>query len=228
MNILGLIPARGGSKGLPGKNIAPLGGKPLIEWTIEASLDSSFITETLVSTDDADIKQVSLNAGVQVLDRPADISGDDATSQSVVLHAIEAYKQKNRPLDYVVLLQPTSPFRDQRDIDSAFSKYFDEKASSLISVNPMDNKILKAFVEEKDGAITGIRNNEFPFMRRQDLPNTYMSNGAIYIVDANDFVDSKSFYSTPCIPFEMQADKSIDIDNQLDLDAAENHLFSSE
>jgi CMP-N,N'-diacetyllegionaminic acid synthase len=221
MRILGLIPARGGSKGLPKKNIAQLGGKPLVTWTIEAGLRSSYITEVVVSTDDDEIKAISLSAGAKILARPAEISGDHASSQSAVMHAIEEYKKQAINLDYVVLLQPTSPFRNYNDIDNAFSCFFGKNANSLISVNSIDNKILKAFVKDRDGTITGVCTNEFPFMRRQDLPATFMSNGAIYIVKVERFVVTKSFYSEPCIPYEMTNENSVDIDSQQDLDNAE-------
>lgn len=216
--ILAIIPARGGSKGLPRKNIIDLAGKPLIAWTIEASLGSKYITKTIVSSDSDEILEVAKGFGSDILKRPEEFSTDTSSSDVVVKHALEYIEEK---FEYVVLLQPTSPLRDTNDIDSAFEKLFSLDATALISVCEYDNKILKAFKENEFGYIEGISNNKYPFMRRQDLPKTYMSNGAIYIIKVDEFLRNNSFYTNRTVQFVMDEIKSSDIDTKEDLEKVE-------
>ena len=218
--ILSVIPARGGSKGIPKKNIIDLAGKPLIAWTIEASLKSEHITKTIVSSNDKEILDVSLKYGAEVINRPDSLSDDNANSESAVFHAINYLKNIEEVFDIIILLQPTSPLRDSIEIDNAFKELFLSNASGLISVCKYDNKILKAFTKNEYGYLEGICNNCYPFMRRQDLPGTFMSNGAMYIVNINEFVKYNSFYTKKTIPFIMSQDKSIDIDEHKDLENA--------
>ena len=218
--ILSLIPARGGSKGIPKKNIINLAGKPLIAWSIEASLKSEYITKTIVSTNDKEILDISLEYGAEVINRPDNLSDDNANSESAVLHAINHLKNIDEFFDIIILLQPTSPLRDSMEIDSAFQELFASNASGLISVCKYNNEILKAFTKNEQGYIEGISNNNYPFMRRQDLPETFMSNGAIYIINTNEFIKNNSFYTKKTIPFIMSSDKSIDIDEYKDLEEA--------
>ena len=217
MKILSIIPARGGSKGVPRKNIIDLNGKPLIAWTIEASLKSRYITKTVVSSDDNEILEISKNYGANILIRPDDLATDTSSSQSVVEHVIKELEKLNEKYDYIILLQPTSPLRDEKDIDNAFEILFEKKATALISVKEYDNKILKTFVDNKNGFIEGVRNNLYPFMRRQDLPKVYMSNGAIYIVKVDEFLKNNSFWTKKTVKFVMDEIKSMDIDTQNDL-----------
>ncbi|MDN5114350.1 cytidylyltransferase domain-containing protein [Aliarcobacter butzleri] len=219
--ILAIIPARGGSKGLPRKNIIDLAGKPLIAWTIEASLGSKYITKTIVSSDSDEILEVARRYGSVILKRPDEFATDTSSSEVVVKHAIESIEEK---FDYVVLLQPTSPLRDTVDIDDAFEKLFSLDATALISVCKYDNKILKAFKENELGYIEGVSNNKYPFMRRQDLPKTYMSNGAIYIIKVDDFFKNNSFFTDKTISFIMDEVKSMDIDVRDDLKKVERFI----
>ncbi len=212
--ILAIIPARGGSKGLPRKNIIDLAGKPLIAWTIESSLKSKYITKTVVSSDDDEILSISKKYGADTLIRPKEFGMDTSSSEDVILHTLESLEDN---YDYIVLLQPTSPLRDNTDIDTAFKSFFSSDATGLISVRKDDNKILKAFIE-KNGYIEGISNNKYPFMRRQDLPTVYMCNGAIYIIEVNSFTKNRSLFTDKTIRYEMDKIKSIDIDTQEDVD----------
>ena len=204
--VLAIIPARGGSKGLPGKNIIDLAGKPLIAWTIEASLGSKYITKTIVSSDSDEILEVAKRYGSDTIKRPDEFATDISSSEVVVKHSLERMEEK---FEYVVLLQPTSPLRDTVDIDCAFEKLFSSDATALISVCEYDNKILKAFKENEFGYIEGISNNKYPFMRRQDLPKTYMSNGAIYIIKVDDFLKNNSFFTDKTISFCADSISSI-------------------
>ena len=222
--ILAIIPARGGSKGIPKKNIVDLGGKPLIAWTIEASLKSKYITDTYVSSDDDEILNISKKYGANTIKRPAELATDTATSESVVEHIIYELKKQHKLYDCIVLLQPTSPFRDEKIISGAIESFFSKNATSLISVNEIDNKVLKAFVENKNGFIEGIKNNIYPFLRRQDLPKVYMSNGAIYIIKTDEFLRDKSFWTPKTIEFIIGEKESLDIDSINDLDKVKKCL----
>lgn len=219
--VLAIIPARGGSKGIPKKNIIDLAGKPLIAWTIEASYCSKYITKTIVSSDSDEILEVAKNHNSNILKRPDELATDISLSEIVVKHAIENMEEK---FDYIVLLQPTSPLRDTTDIDCAFENLFCSNATALISVCEYDNKILKAFKENEFGYIEGISNNKYPFMRRQDLPKTYISNGAIYIIKVDEFLKNNSFLTDKTISFVMSETKSFDIDTEEDLRKVEKYI----
>ncbi len=219
--VLAIIPARGCSKGLPRKNIIDLAGKPLIAWTIEASLGSKYIINTIVSSDSDEILDVAKNYNSDILKRPDELATDISSSEVVVKHVLESIEEK---FDYVALLQPTSPLRDTNDIDNAFEKLFSSEANALISVCEYDNKILKAFKENKFGYIEGISNNKYPFMRRQDLPKTYISNGAIYIIKVEEFLKNESFFTDKTISYEMNLEKSLDIDTLKDLEKVEKSI----
>jgi CMP-N,N'-diacetyllegionaminic acid synthase len=215
--ILSIIPARGGSSGLPRKNIINLAGKPLISWTIEASLKSKYITKTVVSSDDKEILDIAKEYGSDIIKRPDDLATDTATSVSVVKHVIYYLESRGEEFDIIILLQPTSPLRDVSDIDNSFDRLFKASATSLISVKKVDNKILKAFIICDNNHIKSISNKEFPFMRRQDLPKTVISNGAIYIVDVKTFKEEMKLISDKTLYYVMPENRSIDVDSVQDL-----------
>ena len=206
---------------MPRKNIIDLAGKPLIAWTIDASLNSKYITKTVVSSDDAEILAIARRYGADALMRPDALATDTSSSQEVVEHAINSLSE---PYDYVILLQPTSPLRDSMAIDDAFELFFQSDASALISVREIDSKILKAFKENELGYIEGISNNEYPFTRRQDLPKTYMSNGAIYIVKVDEFMKNSTLFTNKTISYLMNDVKSLDIDTVDDLKKARERI----
>ena len=206
--ILSIIPARGGSKGLRKKNIINLLGKPLIAWSIEASMSSEYISKTIVSSDDDEVLEIAKRYKSETIKRPNELATDDSSSEEVVKHVLEFVKES---FEFLVLLQPTSPLRDKTDIDMAFRKLISINATSLISLKEFDNKVLKSFIEKDDGFIEGLVNNNYPFMRRQDLPKIYLSNGAIYIVKVDEFIKNNSFFTDKTIPFLMDDAKSVDI-----------------
>ncbi|MDB2696967.1 acylneuraminate cytidylyltransferase family protein, partial [Alphaproteobacteria bacterium] len=162
--VLSIIPARAGSKRLPRKNLIDLAGRPLIAWTIEASLNSKYITKTVVSSDSEEILKIAKEYGADIIKRPSVLANDTASSESVVAHALESIEEE---FNFVVLLQATSPLRNTKDIDNSFEKLFRENVTALISVCETDNKILKAFKENEKGFLEGLSNNKYPFMRRQ-------------------------------------------------------------
>ncbi len=214
-SVLSVIPGRGGSKGISKKNIIDLAGKPLIAWTIEASINSKYINKTIVSSDSNEVLEIAKKYKAEVSIRPKNLASDISSSESVVKHVLDNINEK---FDYVILLQPTSPLRNTKDIDDAFKKLFSSSASALISLQEYDNKALKAFKENDLGFIEGISNNKYPFMRRQDLPKTYLSNGAIYIIKVDEFFKNNSFYTDKTIPFVMDEKRSIDLDTYKDLE----------
>ena len=226
--VLAIIPARGGSKLLPRKNIKKLGGKPLIIWTIEAALNSRYITKIVVSTDDDEISNLSKKSGISVIKRPKNLASDTSTSESLILHALDFLSSADEVFDIVILLQPTSPFRSTIDIDNAYEIMINSHAKSLISVNQTDNKFLKSFIKTPLGYLEGISKSKYAFMRRQDLPVTYLSNGAIYIILVNDFLKIKSLFTDKTIEFIMNKEHSIDIDCHDDIVTAELMLNDSE
>jgi len=212
---LALIPARAGSKGIKGKNLANLGGHPLIYYTIEAAKNSKFIDEIVVSSDGDEILEFAVKNDVRAIKRPVEISDDVATSDMVVKHTLENIKCEN-----VLLLQPTSPFRNSTHIDEAFGIFINSHNEALISVKECENKILKAFIVEND-CLKGICNNTYPFMPRQKLPKTFISNGAIYILKSKLFLTNLSFMQNKTGYYVMDEIPSIDIDCVEDLQNAE-------
>ncbi|NOQ31397.1 MAG: acylneuraminate cytidylyltransferase family protein [Helicobacteraceae bacterium] len=228
MKILSIIPARSGSNGLKGKNIIDLSGKPLIAWSIEASLKTESISKTLVSSDSQEILDISKKYGADTLNRPKELALDTTSSEEVVKHALLELKDCGEEFDYTLLLQPTSPLRDSENIAEAIEIFLKSNATALISVAKIDNKILKAFQDDNEGYIKGISNNKYPFMRRQDLPKTYISNGAIYFVNTESFLKTNSFFTDKTIKYEMSLESSFDIDTMDDLLKIKQYLNSKD
>ncbi|EAH8035273.1 acylneuraminate cytidylyltransferase family protein [Campylobacter jejuni] len=214
---LAIIPARGGSKGIKNKNLVLLNNKPLIYYTIKAALNTKSISKVVVSSDSDEILNYAKSQNVDILKRPISLARDNTTSDKVLLHALKFYK------DYedVVFLQPTSPLRTNIHIDEAFNLYKNSNANALISVSECDNKILKAFVCNDCGDLAGICNDEYPFIPRQKLPKTYMSNGAIYILKIKEFLNNPSFLQSKTKHFLMDESSSLDIDCLEDLKKVE-------
>lgn len=212
---LAVIPARGGSKRLPRKNVLDFAGKPLIAWTIEATKNSKYIDSFIVSTDDQEVAKVSKSFGAEVLNRPTTLATDTASSVDVVLHAIEEQKQK---YDYVVLLQPTSPLRSTQNIDEAIELLFEKNANAIISVCETDHSPLWSNTLPEDGSMDGFISDEVKGKRSQDLPTYYRLNGAIYICKSSIFLKERVFFlSNSLNAYKMPQKKSIDIDNEIDL-----------
>lgn len=216
-NYYSLIPARGGSKGVKRKNIKDLNGKPLILYTISASKKAG-IENTFVSTEDPEIKEVSEKLGAKIVVRPDELANDTAPTIPVILHFINVLNLSDN--DVIILLQPTSPLRDDRDLKKAIEKFEKTKADSLISVYKPKIEILKGFIEE-DGFLRGAINNEYPFTRRQDLPNSFMANGAIYISRVLTIKKYNSLLGDKCVSYEMPIERSVNIDTEEDFLLAE-------
>ncbi|QQX80381.1 acylneuraminate cytidylyltransferase family protein [Shewanella sp. KX20019] len=225
MNIA-LITARGGSKGLPRKNILPLSGKPLIAWTIEAALNSDAIDRVFVSTEDAEIADVSRRFGAEVIPRPVSLAQDTSSSEVVIEHAIN-YLFTHEPgfqFDRVMLLQPTSPLRTSSHIDSAFELYENNSANLVLGVFEPSHTPLKAYLERDDGSITGLFSPSAPYTRRQDLPRAFQPNGSLYLFGTQSFLKENQIPRENVFPFVMSEQESADIDTKDDLLTVERIL----
>ncbi len=226
-NILGLIPARGGSKSIPRKNLAALAGRPLLAYTCEAALGSRLLTRAVLSTDDPEIAAAGRELGVEVpFERPADLARDDTPSLPVVHHAIEWLRTREAwEPDLVVLLQPTSPLRTARHIDEAVSRLQLAEADSVVSVVEVPHRFSPYAVMELDnGQLREIwaQPTLFDRFRRQEMPVLYARNGpAVLVTRAPVLFELETFYGPVTLPYVMSAEDSVDIDTAFDLRMAE-------
>lgn len=224
MKVIAIIPARGGSKGIPKKNLHKVGGKPLIAWSIEAAINSTSIDKIVVTTDSQEILEFSNQyQRVTGLERPQDLAQDLSPTEPVVRHVLDTLKDKEE-YDYLVLLQPTSPLRTSEDIENALEVVKNSEATSLISVVKPNHHPLKSFVKDENGYLKGLVNNQFPFMPRQELPEVFQPNGAIYIVEVKEFLKKNTLFTKKTIAFPMSLVKSTDVDTLEDVTQIENQL----
>lgn len=219
IKIVAIITARGGSKGLPRKNVLPLNGKPLIVHTIHSALKSNIFNKVIVTTDDDEIKEVSLSSNAEVINRPKEFATDTASSLDVLEHALTVLQENE--FSHFMLLQPTSPLRNSTHIQEAMAKYTQENAKSLVSVTETEHTPYKLLVEGDDEIIP-LFSNEYLTMPRQKLPITYRINGAIYISEISSFLQTKDLFQKPLTIYLMDQQNSIDIDTKMDLDRCEN------
>ena len=223
-NILGLIPARGGSKRLLRKNIKLLLGKPLITWTIEQALASKYLDRVVVSTDDKKIAEISIKYGAEVpFVRPKELAEDNTKGIDVVLHAIDCLKEDDRRKQYdlIMLLQPTSPLRKSEDIDKAIELLFLKEAKAIVSVCEVDHHPLWANTLPEDECMKDFIRKEIMNKNRQELPVFYRLNGAIYLAYCNYIKKQKSFFGEKTFAYIMPKERSVDIDDKIDLKLAE-------
>lgn len=222
MNVLAIIPARGGSKGVKKKNIRLLKGKPLIAWTIEAALKSNYINNVIVSTDCKEIAGVGRVYGSKIIMRPDSLSTDEASTVDVIYHVLECLGKENKP-DLIVLLQCTSPFRSREIIDKAIEIYINnrEKYESLISVCE-EQKPVQWMIKVENEKITPFFDyDKNKLTRRQDFNKLYRYNGAIYISSPENFEKNNGFLSSSTMAYIMDFKSSIDIDTEMDFSFAE-------
>jgi len=220
-NILGIIPARGGSKGVPRKNIRRLAGKPLIGYSIESALASNSLADVFVSTDDQEIADISRLHGAEVLMRPAELAADTTPMLPVLQHSLQqAESITGVSYDFLMILQPTAPMRTELDIDAAVETLLQSEADSLVSLyrvedcHPsrmytIDGGELKKVLDEPVGAL------------RQSLPDVYHRNGCIYISSRELILEQEMIIGNGCRPYIMSADRSVNIDTELDFQFAE-------
>lgn len=220
--VLGIIPARGGSKGLPGKNIIPLAGEPLISWTIKAASKSRFLDHLVLSSDDEQIIKVAKECGVDVpFIRPEHLSTDSASSIDVILHALEYCPD----YDIFVLLQPTSPLRTVIDLDDAIKKMVALNAPCCVSLCASEKSPYISYKINDNKKISPLMSDiQTKTNNRQDLPRTYYLNGAVYVAYVDWFQMNRSFLTTETIGYVMPRERSVDIDDSIDLIVAETIL----
>jgi len=197
MKILGVIPARGGSKGVPGKNIKILGGKPLIQYTLEAAQQSKLITKIIVSTDSEEISMCARSLGIEVpFLRPALLAQDHSPTLPVVQHALNFFLEQGEYYDGVCLLQVTSPFRIPGFIDHAIERFIDLKCDGMISVLPVPTEYNPHWLFEptQDGFLKIATGESTIISRRQDLPQAYFRDGSVYITRREIVMENQSLY----------------------------------
>lgn len=216
--ILGVIPARGGSKTIPKKNIKPLLGRPLIAYTIVEALQSKLLTKVIVSSDDSEIIKISKSYGAEApFIRPKELATDLALATDVVKHAVlEMERLEKKKYDYVVMLQPTTPLRTAEDIDNALKKLIETGADSVISVvnvGSMHPVRMKRIVDDR---LVDYAEEEMENMPKELLPPVYIRSGDIYAVKRDVLVNKRSFKGDDCRPYVMPKERSINIDSELD------------
>ncbi|MED4911295.1 acylneuraminate cytidylyltransferase family protein [Brevibacillus centrosporus] len=218
--VLALIPARGGSKGVPRKNIRSLGGKPLIAWTIEEAKKSAYIDRVVLTSDDAEIIQVSKDLGCEVpFVRPKELAQDDTPGITPVLHAME-----NLPgYDYIILLQPTSPLRKAEDIDGCILHCIEQKANVCVSVTEQEKSPYWMYQMNAMGQLDPLLSSP-GYARRQETPPVYTLNGAIYVANTSWLQEKQTFLSDETLGYVMSKERSIDIDTELDFIVADSLL----
>ncbi|MBD3920701.1 acylneuraminate cytidylyltransferase family protein [Paenibacillus sp. PR3] len=211
--VLGIIPARGGSKGVPMKNTRLFNGKPLIAWAIEAAKRSRYLDRVIVSSDNEDIMRIAREWDGDVPEaRPEELARDDSTSIDVVLHLLDQFPG----YDYVVLLQPTSPFRTTADIDGCIQMCLTTGAPAAVSVTEPEQSPYWMFKLNSAGRLDPLVQRESTVLRRQDLPTVYSLNGAVYVASVEWFQQSKAFVTDQTVGYVMDQDRSLDIDTEQD------------
>jgi len=218
-SVAALIPARGGSKGLPRKNLRLVAAKPLIAHSIEAALGSRCVDHVFVSTEDPEIAAEARRCGAHVIERPPALATDTAQNDAVALHMLECVAAADRP-DVLVLLQPTSPLRTASHIDECLGAFLSSSAESAMSICAVTHHPGKYLVRDGDGIKPYADDWQFE-ARRQQLEPVYRQNGAIYAVRVAAFLEHRKFYLPPCLGYLMDERSSIDIDGELDLKMVE-------
>ncbi len=220
MRTIAIIPARGGSKGIPHKNIVSVGGKPLIAWTIEAARRSTLLDRVLVTTDSAAIAEIARNAGAEVpFLRPAELAQDDTPGIAPLLHAVAWLTRHDHDMpDAVMLLQPTSPLRTEADIDAALRLLQAHAAEAVVSVAPPRHHPYWMKQLTPEGRLTDfVPHDPAAFALRQDLPPVYVLNGAIYLVQRTVLLQRQTFYTDQTYAYVMPPERSLDVDTPWDL-----------
>ena len=227
VNSIGIIPARGGSVGVKRKNIRIVGGIPLINYSIKAAKKSEYLTDFFVSTEDQDIADIAREAGGKIIDRPKEIAENDTPMFPILLHAMDYLnKLLDYSIDQFVLLQPTTPLRTEDDIDKSIKTINTSNADTLISVYEVEDT-------HPSRMYTIVKNRLIPYAEeprgslRQDLPSVFHRNGAIYIVKTEILVNKKSIIGNKIIPYVMPRSRSINIDDEYDLQVADLLLSDS-
>jgi N-acylneuraminate cytidylyltransferase/CMP-N,N'-diacetyllegionaminic acid synthase len=223
MKVLAVIPARGGSKAIPDKNIKTLGGKPLIAWTILTALEAGGVRRVIVSTDSHRIAETARAYGAQVpFLRPAELAQDDTPGIVPILHAAQwCLENESYQPDYVLCLQPTSPFRTAEDIDQAIELAREKEADSVVSVTPVEHHPNWMQLVDSEGKLEDFIEGGSSVNKRQDMPPVYALNGAIYLVRLGTLLEHKTFFTADTYAYIMPPERSMDIDTPWEMHLAE-------
>lgn len=214
-----LIPARGGSKRLPKKNIKLLKGKPMIWYTIEAAIKADIFDDIYVSTEDSEVAQIAKEYGAKVINRPPELSTDLASVVDVSLHALDFLKSKGKEYEILCVLLPTSPLRTHEDIINAYNIFIEQDISSFLMA--VTSYLYDPFIALKE--VNGYLEPVFPEYigkKRQELPEVFVDNGSIYMVRVEEFKKRKTFYGRRLLKYYMPLERSIDIDTEVEFKLA--------
>lgn len=217
MKVLAVVPARSGSKGLPGKNIMPLLGKPLIGWSIEQGLACDYVDEVIVSTDSQEIADVALKFGATIpFLRPADLATDTTSTSDVLVHLIAELELLGKSYDYILLLEPTSPLREVADLNKAFQQLRSTpEASSIVGVSQVESQHPEFCVSLNEKGLLSSKNN-FAVLRRQDINELYYYEGSLYLSEMQAFKEKRNFYHEKTLAYKVPKWKAFEIDDLVD------------
>jgi len=231
MGLLGIIPARGGSKRLRGKNVRKLDGEPLISYTIKAALKTDVFDKLIVSTEDDEIADIAREYGAKVpFMRPEELARDEAQLKDVTQHIINKYKKQGVMFDEVMVLPPTSPLRNSSDIENAYSKFTSNESNYLISITNYQFPPVRAFQKSENDFIESYwvkesyvseNNKESLFKRSQDYPEFYADCASIYLMDVDSFTSNHTFHGDDCLGYYIPPERAIDIDERFNFKIAE-------
>ena len=226
MKIIGVILACGCSKGVPGKNIRLLAGRPLIAYTIELGMQCSLITDVVLTTEDEKIREIAIDCGAQApFLRPSELATDTALAVPTVQHAVrEMEKVKGGSYDYVIMLQPTSPLKTTDDLTNALQQLIKSDADSIISVVDVDNWHPMKMKKFEEGLLVDYDEPPVEMPPRQSLPSVYIVNGAIYATKRDVLMERNSFKGSKCLGYIMPFERSVNIDTEADFLVAEYYI----
>jgi CMP-N,N'-diacetyllegionaminic acid synthase len=230
MKVLGIIPARGGSKGVHRKNIRPLCGKSLLAYTAGAALASARLTKTILSTDDVEIADIGRVLGIDVpFMRPVELAEDTTPTFPVIMHAVSKLESLGEHYDAVCLLQPTNPLRQVKDIDNCIELLEETNADSVISILPVPHVYNPkwVYVRSTDGEMKLSSGDSEPVTRRQDLPEAFHRDGSVYVTRRSVLSEYGNLYGQKVRGYEIEEANSINIDTQEDWNRAEELIKSS-
>ncbi|WP_108789476.1 cytidylyltransferase domain-containing protein [Erythrobacter sp. Alg231-14] len=231
LKTLALIPARAGSKRVPGKNARLLGGKPLVQWTFDAAQSAQRVDRILLSSDDSDVATIATRAGIDVLVRPAALASDHANSVDVALHALDKEREAGRHWDVLCLLQPTSPFRAPGRVDEGLALLANSPTfEGVVGAVTPNHHPLHCLIQMADGVLSQVvaANSPISANRSQDLPAAWALTGSFYAVRTAALRAHRSFLPPACLPLNCNAPgEEIDIDWPSDFDRAEAHIAST-
>lgn len=223
--VVAIVTARRGSRRLPRKNVLPLGDKPVILHSVDAALDSAEVDRVLVTSDDPEVLDIVSTRPVDSLMRPAELATDTCRSEAVVAHALDYLSCNSRPAVSFALLQPTSPFRTATHIDAALALFRNQmQRGSVVAVRDLAEPPQKSMAVKADGTLVPLTGWDDLTSPAQQLPRAVLPNGALYVGDAAVFRDRPFFFHTPCRPYLMSAEDSLDIDTAADLEACRRQL----